>query len=456
MTQTTAFRETTIRELRSSLRGEVLRPGDEGYDAARRVWNGMIDRSPGLIVRCQEVADVVRAVDFARINNLLVAVRGGGHNAAGLAVCDGGLVIDLSPMRRVTVDPEWRTARAQGGATWRDVDTATQAHGLATTGGAISTTGIAGLTLGGGLGWLMRRYGLACDNLLSVEIVTADGQVRTASANDHPDLFWGVRGGGGNFGVVTEFEYRLHPVAEVYGGMMLHPFERAPEVLRAYRELTRSAPDELTAFCGFLTGPDGAPVVATPLCYTGPGHIGAQLAHRLREAGPPIVDAVGPMPYAALQTMLDEGFPAGQQVYWRSDFLDALTDDVIDGLIERFAGVTSPFSAVLIENVGGAVARVGRDETAYDHRDAQYNLAVIARWTEPAERDRHVQWSRELCDAMRSHARGVYVNYLGVDEGADRVREAYGPDKYARLAALKRSYDPTNLFRLNQNIPPAA
>ena len=455
MSATTAFRETTIRELRSSLRGDVLRPGDAGYDEARRLWNGMIDRSPGLIVRCAEVADVVRAVDFARINDLLLAVRGGGHNAAGLGSCDGGLVIDLSPMRRVDVDPERRTARVQGGATWRDLDVATQAHGLATTGGAISTTGVGGLTLGGGIGWLMRRHGLACDNLLSVEIVTADGQVRTASATDHPDLFWGVRGGGGNFGVVTTFEFRLHPVSEIYDGMMLHPFARAREVLHAYRDLTRSAPDELTVFCGLLTGPDGGKVVATPLCFTGSAAEGERLLRPLREVGPPIVDAVGPTPYGVLQTMLDEGFPAGQQVYWRGDFLHELSDDVIDRAIAHFTAVTSPFTAVLVEHLGGAVRRVEPDATAFDHRDAEYNLAVIARWQDAAERDVHVQWTRDICGAMRPHARGAYVNYLGAEEGADRVRDAYGPAKYARLAALKRAYDPTNLFRLNQNIVPA-
>ena len=455
MSATTAFRETTIRELRSSLRGDVLRPGDAGYDDARRLWNGMIDRSPGLIVRCAEVADVVRAVDFARLNDLLLAVRGGGHNAAGLSSCDGGLVIDLSPMRRVDVDPERRTARAQGGATWRDLDAATQAHGLATTGGLISTTGVGGLTLGGGLGWLMRRHGLACDNLLSVEIVTADGQVRTASTADHPDLFWGVRGGGGNFGVVTTFEFRLHPVSEVYGGMMLHPFARAREVLGAYRELTRVAPDELTVFCGLLTGPDGGKVVATPLCFTGAAADGERLLRPLREVGPPIVDAVGPMPYGALQTMLDEGFPAGQQVYWRGDFLHELSDDVIDRAIAHFTAVTSPFTAVLFEHLGGAVRRVAGEATAFDHRDAEYNVAVVARWQDAAEHDVHVRWTRDICDALRPHARGVYVNYLGVEESADRVRDAYGPAKYARLAAVKRTYDPTNLFRLNQNIVPA-
>ena len=455
MTATTAFQESAIGELRSSLRGDVLRPGDADYDVARRVWNGMIDLSPGLIVRCAEVADVVRAVEFARLNRLLVAVRGGGHNAAGLSSCDGGLVIDLSPMRRVDVDPARRTARVQGGALWRDVDAATQAHGLATTGGLVSTTGVGGLTLGGGLGWLMRRFGLACDNLLSVEIVTADGQVRTASATDHPDLFWGVRGGGGNFGVVTSLEYRLYPLSEVYGGMIVHPFDRAAEVLRAYREATRTAPDELTVFCAFLTGPDGAKVVATPLCYLGSAEQGAALVRPLREVGPPAVDTVGTMPYVALQQMLDEGFPAGQQVYWRSDFLDALADDVIDTVIARYAEVTSPISTVILEHLGGAVARVGRDETAFDHRDAEYNLAVVSRWLEPAEKERHVAWTRELCDAVRPHARGVYVNYLGVEEGAERVRAAYGPEKYARLAAVKRAYDPTNLFRLNQNIPPA-
>jgi len=430
----------------------VIQRGDAGYDEARRVWNGMIDRSPKMIVRCGTTADVVAAVNFARDKDLVLAVRGGGHNAAGLAVCDDGLVIDLSPMRVVTVDPERRIARAQGGALWRDLDAATHVHGLATTGGLISTTGVAGLTLGGGLGWLMRQHGLACDNLVAVEIVTADGEVRRASAAENPDLFWGVRGGGGNFGVVTNFEFRLHPMRTLYAGMLVFPGPRAPEVLRRYRDLAMSASDDLTLFAGLMTSPDGHPINAIFAAYNGSPSKGEAALKPLRDMGP-VADQVSEMPYPALQSMLDDGFPSGLHVYWRSDFLKALPDDAIDMLCDRFSSITSPLSALLIEQFGGAVARVPADETAFAQRDAMFNLAVIARWADPATAATHTEWAQRTSDAAKAFATGgVYVNYLGT-EGADRVRAAYGA-KYDRLVALKRKYDPTNLFRMNQNIQP--
>lgn len=440
--------------LRTDVRGRVFTAADEGYEAARHVWNGMIDRRPTAIVRCSGVADVVRAIEFGRANALTVAIRGGGHNAAGLAVCDDGLVIDLSDMRGVRVDPAARTARAQGGATWGDFDRETQLFGLATTGGAISMTGIAGLTLGGGLGWLMRSYGLACDNLVSADVVTADGRVLTASARENSDLFWGLRGGGGNFGVVTSFEFRLHEVGPVTAGMVIHPIERARDVLGFYRDLTASAPNELTTFCGLLTSPDGVPVVATLVCFNGPPQAAAKVLGPLRKFGPPVADLVDVMPYTKAQTMLDEGFAPGPHVYWRSDFLRSLTDDALDALVDQFSRVTSPLCALVLEHFGGAVAKVGRDETAFDHRDAEYNLAIVGRWLTPDEADRNIAWTRGVSDAMRSFARGVYVNYLGVGEGHDRVRAAYGP-KYEKLVALKDKYDPTNFFRLNQNIQPS-
>ena len=436
----------------TGLTGTIIQRGDATYDQARRVWNGMIDRSPKMIVRCGTTADVVAAVNFARDNNLVLAVRGGGHNAAGLAVCDDGLVIDLSPMRSVTVDAERRIARVQGGALWRDLDAATHPHGLATTGGLISTTGVGGLTLGGGLGWLMRQHGLACDNVVSVEIVTADGEVRRASATENADLFWAVRGGGGNFGVVTTFEFRLHPMRTLYAGMLVFPGPRAPEVLRRYRDLAISASDDLTLFAGLMTSPDGHPINAIFAAYNGSPSAGEAALKPLRDMGP-VADQVAEMPYPALQSMLDDGFPSGLHVYWRSDFLKALPDDAIDMLCDRFSSITSPLSALLIEQFGGAVARVPADETAFAQRDALFNLAVIARWTDPATATTHTDWARQTSEAAKPFTTGgVYVNYLGA-EGADRVRAAYGA-KYDRLVAVKRKYDPTNLFRTNQNIQP--
>lgn len=452
---TTTSPERTAAALRDQLRGALIRPGDADYDTARAVWNGMIDRSPAMIVRPAGPEDVITAVNLARESGLPLAVRGGGHNAAGLSVCDGGIVIDLSSMKAVQVDPGARTARVQGGATWGDFDAATAAHGLATTGGLISSTGVAGLTLGGGLGWLMRQYGLACDNLLSVEVVTADGRLVTASASENPDLFWGLRGGGGNFGVATSFQFRLRPVSRVLAGMLVHPIEQAGEVLRLYREVTATAPDALSVFAPLMTTPEGAKVIALVVCYNGPITEGEAAIERLRVLAP-LADTVQPMAYVDVQRMLDEAFPHGLQVYWRSHFLTGLPNTAIATLAERFTAVTSPLSTVIVEPMGGAVSRVGRDASAFDQRSAAYNLAIIGRWTEPAEAVLHTAWAQDMWEAMRPYASGVYVNYLGVGDGAERVRDAYGPVKYARLAALKAKYDPANLFRLNQNIAPSS
>lgn len=441
--------------LSAALSGDVLRPEHPRYEEARHVWNGMIDLHPAAIARCRTVDDVVAAVRFARAHDLPLAVRGGGHNAAGLAVVDNGLVIDLSEMRDVEVDPERRLARVGGGATWADLDAATTAHGLATTGGAISMTGVAGLTLGGGLGWLMRAYGLACDNLIGAQVVLADGSVVTTSETDNPELLWGLRGGGGNFGVVTEFVFQLHPLAGVYGGLILHPRDRAREAIRHYRAETAQDPDALTAFCALLHSPDGAPLVAYVMAYAGDATAGEDAVAGYRAFAEPVADMVGPMPYTALQQMLDDGFKPGPHVYWRSHFLTGLPDEAIDIIVAAANAAPSPMSAVLIEHFGGAVARVGRDDTAFDHRDAEYNLAIVARWLDPADADANIAWARQLWNEMQPYARGVYVNYLGVGESADRVREAYSPAKFARLAALKRQYDPENLFRRNQNIAPA-
>ena len=451
---TTSDQANSIRSFGAALGGTVIRRGDAGYDDARRVWNGMIDKSPAAIVRCTSTADVVAAVNFAREENIVLAVRGGGHNAAGLGVCDDGVVIDLSGMRGVTVDAAKRIARVQGGALWRDVDAATHPHGLATTGGLISSTGVGGLTLGGGLGWMMRQHGLACDNVVAAEIVTADGQVRRASATENRDLFWAIRGGGGNFGVVTMFEFKLHPMSTLYAGMLVFPGPQAPQVLRRYRDLALAAPDELTLFTGLMTSPDGHPINAVFVAYNGPASKGEAAIKPLRDLGP-VADQVGEMPYPALNSMLDEGFPHGLHVYWRSDFLKGLPDAALDMLVERHKAITSPLSALLIEQFGGAVARVPADETAFAQRDALFNLAIISRWADPSTADTHIEWARKTSDAVRPFASGgVYVNYLGT-EGADRVKAAYGA-KYDKLVAVKQKYDPTNLFSVNQNIQPAA
>jgi FAD/FMN-containing dehydrogenase len=446
-----------IETLGASLSGPLLRPGDDGYETARELFNAMIDRRPALIARCTAPGDVVKAVRFAREQGLVVSVRGGGHNVTGNAVCDGGLMIDLSLMKGIRVDPAARTVRAQAGLTWREFDRECQAFGLATTGGAISSTGIAGLTLGGGFGWLGRSYGLACDNLISADVVLADGTIVTASAEEHADLFWGLRGGGGNFGVVTSFEYRLHPVGPILGGLLLYPLDRATEVLRVFRDFNASAPDASSVFAGLMTTPEGAQVLALIVCYNGPIEQGEALLQPLRERTAPMADLLGPMPYEQMQTLLDEGFPFGLQNYWKSEFLRGLPDEAIDQLIERFAATPSPLSAVVLEQFGGAYRRVAPDATAFGHRDWDYNLLIMSRWTDPADADRNIRWARELWDAMQPFAAGaVYVNYLeGGQEGANRIRAAYGAN-YDRLVALKDRYDPTNFFRFNQNIRPSA
>jgi FAD/FMN-containing dehydrogenase len=444
-----------LREFAVGFKGNLLTPDSAAYESARKVWNGMIDRRPAAIARCSTVADVQSAIRFARESSLPLAIRGGGHSAAGLAMVDGGLVIDLSGMRDVVVDPARRTARAGGGATWGDFDRATAAYGLATTGGAISSTGIAGLTLGGGLGWLMRSCGMTCDNLIGADVVTADGQLLHASATENADLFWGLRGGGGNFGVVTTFEYRLHPVSTVLGGMLLYPLSRARDVLRLYRDVTRSAPDELTVFAAMMHSPDGVPVVALVICYNGPVADGERAIAAFRAFETPIAGEVGPVPYTAIQSMLDAGFPSGLQVHWRSEFVTSIPDDLVEAAVSAFEKVPSPLSALMFEQFGGAVSRVGRDETAFDQRDSNYNFVIVSRWADPAQAAPNVAWARSTSEAAKPFTNGhVYVNYIGAGEGPDRVRAAFGADKYDRLVALKRKYDPTNLFRINQNISP--
>jgi UDP-N-acetylenolpyruvoylglucosamine reductase len=442
-----------VQDLQSRLRGELVRPGDAEFDAARKVWNASIDKTPALIARCAGVGDVIDAVDFARRHDLLVAVRGGGHNVSGNAVCDRGIVIDLSRMKGVRVDPGRRTVRAEGGVTWRELNRETQAFGLATTGGVVSTTGIAGLTLGGGVGWLVRKHGLACDNLLSADVVLADGRLVVASAQENEDLFWALRGAGANFGVVTSMKFQLHPVGQVLGGMILHLQAQAREVLTFYRDFLRTAPDEVTAYAGLLTAPDGTPMVGVLACYSGPLETGEAVLRPLREFGTPVADLIQPMPYAQMNTLLDASYPPGMQNYWKAEFLDDLTDDAIAVLVDQAAKMTSPRSAILLEYYGGAAGQVDESATAFPHRQAQYDLAVMAQWTDPTESDRHVAWARETWEAAQPFASGrVYVNTLGV-EGEDRVREAYGKN-YDRLVDLKNTYDPKNFFSLNQNIKP--
>jgi FAD/FMN-containing dehydrogenase len=448
----------TVAALGSGLRGALIGPDDDGYNAARTVWNAMIDRRPALIARCAGVADVIDAVNFARSNGLRVAVRGGGHNVAGTAVADGALVVDLSPMKGVRVDPAARTVRAEGGVIWAEFDRETQAFGLATTGGTVSGTGVAGYTLGGGLGWLMRRYGLACDNLLSADVVTADGRFLTASETENADLFWGLRGGGGNFGVVASLEYRLHEIGTtLFAGPIFHPLPAARDVFRFYRDTVPNSPDELICHIALLTSPDGAPLTALLPTYLGPLEAGEAAVKPLRSFGTPAADLAGPMPYRAVQSMFDAAFPAGRRNYWKSGFLRGLDDDAIDTLVDGFSRAPSPSAVVFIEQLGGAMSRVPVDATAFQHRTAPYNLLLVTAWDDPAEDEANIRWARDLWTAILPQtADGVYVNYLSDTryEGENRVRAAYGPN-YDRLVALKRTYDPDNLFRSNQNISPA-
>ena len=452
--------EAAMKDLADGLRGPLLRPGDDGYDAARTIWNAMIDKHPALIARCTGAADVIACVNFARAHNLVVAVRGGGHNVSGNAVCDGGLMIDLSLMKSIRVDPVRRRARAEPGVTWREFDRETQTFGLATTGGQISTAGIAGLTLGGGWGWLSRKYGLACDNLLSVDIVTADGKLLPVNASENEDLFWGIRGGGGNFGVVTSFQYQLHPVGTLLGGMVAYPFEKAREVLRSFRGVMDTAPDELAGFAGITSLPDGTPVVGTGICYCGPIEKGERLLRPLRELGTPLVGGLGPIPYTAMQQVGDGFFPPGVQDYWKASFLPSLSDEAIDVIVDYCATRPSPMCWGAVEyHLGGAVGRVPPSATAFNHRDAQYSFMSIGQCADPADARKCIDWARAFWEAMqRFSTGGVYVNYLGreSDEGVERIKAAYGIEKYRRLVALKNKHDPTNFFRLNQNIKPIA
>ena len=448
-----AVEGTRVQELRASFRGDLISPEDDGYDLARKVWNGMIDRRPALIARCSGVADVIAAVNFARGNGLPVSVRCGGHNVAGSAVCDDGVVIDLKRMNSVRVDPAARTARAGGGATWGDFDRETQVFDLASTGGLISTTGIGGLTLGGGIGWLAGKHGLACDNLISADVVAAEGRLLTASAKENEDLFWAIRGGGGNFGVVTSFEYQLHPVGPmVFGGMIAYPLEKTRDVLRLYRQLIGSIPEEMTVYCGVTGSPEGELMVVIVVAYFGPPAEGERLVRPLREFGPPLMDALGPLPYTALQQMLDETAPPGELNYWKSDFLSGLSDEALEIFAAHATTMPSPRTLALIEHLHGAYNR--QNSGAFAQRGSNINVVIASTWTDAADTERNIQWTRDFAAALKPFSTGgVYVNYLG-DEGEERARAAYGAS-YERLAMIKQKFDPANLFRSNQNIKPA-
>jgi len=444
-------------ELAKTFAGQLVAPKDPGYEEVRRVHNGLVDKRPALIARCQGAADIVDALELARTHNLEIAIRGGGHNVAGRATVDGGLMIDLSLMKGIHVDARARTARAQGGASWAEFNRETQLYGLATTGGVVSTTGISGLTLGGGIGWLMGKYGLALDNLRSVELVTADGRALHVSEDENPDLFWAIRGGGGNFGVAVSLEYRLHPIGPmITGGLICHEIGAARDLLRLYRDVTASAPDEMMLVAALLTAPDGsgAKLAAIAASHCGSLADGETAMRPLKSFGRPVLDTIGPITYCGLNTMLDAGYPKGALNYWKSQFLAGLSDAAIETMVDAFGKCPSPMSSLLLEHFHGAAARVGVGDTAFPLRSSGYNFLVLSQWMNRADNDRCIDWARESYAAMQPFmGQGRYSNYLDDDETGDPSAAAYGSN-YAKLQRLKARYDPENLFHINQNIRP--
>jgi FAD/FMN-containing dehydrogenase len=461
-TKTAILEEAAVLELKAAVRGEIISPGDDSYEEARKVYNGMIDRHPRLIVRCAGVADVITAVNFARDKRLTLAIRGGGHNGAGLGICDDGLVIDLSPMKGIRVDPKTRTARVEAGCTWGDVDHATHAFGMAVPAGIISTTGVSGLTLGGGHGYLTRKYGLTIDNLLAADLVLADGSFVTASADENPDLFWAIRGGGGNFGVATSFLFRLHPVHTIYGGVTLWPIDKATEVLKWYRDFITSAPEDIYGFFAFLNVPPAPPfpeeihnknMCGVVWCYTGSLDQGDKAFKPVLDFGPPAFAHLGPMPFPALQTMFDPLLPPGLQWYWRGDFFRELNDEAVAQHVKHGSQLPSALSTMHLYPINGAVHRVGASDTAWAYRDVTWSAVYGGIDPDPANKDAITKWTKEYQEALHPYsAGGAYVNFM-MEEGQERVKATYG-DNYRRLAEVKAKYDPTNLFHVNQNIKP--
>ncbi len=447
---------TPLEALRAAFSGTILEPSDPGYDEARRVHNALIDRRPALIAQCRNTADVVDAVRFARDEGMEICVRGGGHNVAGRAVIDDALMIDLSPMRGIHVDRDAMTVRAQGGCLWSELNREAALHGLATTGGAISHTGIAGLTLGGGLGWLMAKHGLAADNLVAVELVTADGRVLDVTAGSDPDLFWALRGGGGNFGIAASLKYRLHPLTTVTGGLIAHPLERAGDMFRFYRDAVRGLSDDCTVFAALVHTPDEAQMkVAAMICFhTGTPEEAERELAPFKEWGPPVMVEVGPMPYPVFNTIIDAGYPHGMQNYWLSAFTTGLPDGLIETMADRFPSVPSPMSAILIEHFHGAVTRVGAADTAVPHREEGFNLVLPSIWPDPAANEANIAWTKDTFAAMKEFLTGGrWLNYLADDQGEDAIRGAYGAN-WDRLVEVKRRIDPENVFHQNHNIAP--
>lgn len=455
--------EAVVTALKANFRGQLIQPGDAAYDQARAVYNGMIDKRPAVIARCTDVADVIAAVNAARDSGMLLAVRGGAHNGAGLGTCDGGLVVDLSPMKGVFVDPKRNTIRVGGGCTWGDVDHAASAYGLATPSGFISTTGVGGLTLGGGIGYLSRTHGLTIDNLLSAEVVLADGRLVNASSEENADLFWALRGGGGNFGVVTSFEFKAHSIGTVYGGPMLWPMDQARELMKWWRDFILTAPQDINGWFGFVTVPPGPPfpesvhlqkMCAVVWCYTGPLDQAEARFKPIRDAMPPAVDFAGPIPWPVLQSLFDALYPPGLQWYWKADFVSELGDKAIDLHIKYAHQLPSMHSTMHLYPINGVAHRAGPHDTAFSYRDANFASVIVGVDPDPANNDRIVQWAKDYWLALHPHsAGGGYINMM-MDEGIDNVKAAYR-DNYPRLAEIKRKYDPANLFRTNQNIRPA-
>jgi FAD/FMN-containing dehydrogenase len=455
MTLTSSVDTEQLESFAATFGGVLVTPADDGYEAARRIHNGLVDRKPAVIARCSGTADVAAAVRFARQSGLEISVRGGGHNVAGRAVTHGGLMIDLSLMKGIHVDAEARTARAQGGVLWSELNRETAVHGLAVTGGAISSTGIAGYTLGGGLGWLMSTQGLGADNLIGVQLVTAEGEVLDVSDESHPDLMWALRGGGGNFGVAASFVYRLRSQPMVVGGLIAHPIEAAGDLLRFYREAAAACPDELTVFAGLVHAPDGsgAKLAAMLVCHTDPERADRDLAPFLG-FGSPLEVLVGPMPYPVMNTLLDAGYPAGALNYWLSSFTTGMSDELIDTVIQRFESIPSPMSVILFEHFHGEVTRIAPTATAVPHREEGFNLLLPSEWLDPAETEANIAWTKDTFAAVSEHlVARRWLNYLGDDQNDDAIRAAYGPN-YDRLVEVKRTYDPQNIFHLNHNITP--